>query len=135
LENKEFITLGFVTAVAASLFDTAATELGQLLGKRAILLTSFHRVTPGTRGAVSFAGSAVGALGAGLICLEAYLAAMITGWGVLWALIAACLGVHLESYLAARLDKPAVACRGQLLNAFHTTIAMLIAMLLARIRL
>jgi uncharacterized protein (TIGR00297 family) len=135
LQYKEFITLGFVAAVAASLFDTAATELGQLVGRKPILLTSFRYVSAGTRGAVSLAGSGIGALCAGLICLEAYLAGMITGWGVLWVLIAAWLAVHLESYLAARASEPVVPCSGQLLNAFHTTIAMLIAMLLARIRL
>ena len=135
LKSKDYITLGFVAAIAASLFDTSATELGQLLGRRPVLLTSFKSVDPGTAGAVSIEGSGVGFLCAGLICLEGYLSSMLTPCGVAWALVAASFSAHLESYLWASMNEVKARWSGQLLNGFHTTIAMLLAMLLARIRI
>jgi uncharacterized protein (TIGR00297 family) len=122
--------VAFVTAVAASLSDTTATELGQLYGKRPFLLTDFRRVPRGTPGAVSFAGSIFGLAAAGLITGTAYLMGMTSLRGMAWGLAAATLATHVEGYLAAR---PApVKASGPMLNAFHTTLAMLLALLLAR---
>jgi uncharacterized protein (TIGR00297 family) len=56
-----------ITSLATAAADTAGSEIGQLLGKRAYLPLSFRRVDRGTEGAVSIVGTLAGALGALLV--------------------------------------------------------------------
>jgi uncharacterized protein (TIGR00297 family) len=124
-----FLQLAFVTAVATALYDTVATELGQLYGATAMLLTSLDRVPPGTPGGVSPAGSILGLAAAAVISGAGYGFGLVTAAGLLWSLLAATIAVHLESYLAARAPRERFDC--QLMNGFHTTAAMLIALVFA----
>ncbi len=132
LVDQSLILLAFVSALASSLSDTTATELGQLAGSEPILLTNFKRVPRGTPGAVSVVGSISGVLAALFIAIEGYVLHFVTPMGVLWAVLAAVAASHLEGFLVARHRGPRVS--GPLMNAFHTTISMLIVVLLARIR-
>jgi len=134
LDSKQIMNVGFTAAVATALYDTTSTELGQLLGRHTILLTSLEHVPRGTPGAVSLAGSAVGFLAAAMIGFEAVLFKLISPIGMVCILLSASFSVHLESYLAAhgRSDN---GRSGQLLNAFHTTVSMLLAMLFAKVYL
>jgi uncharacterized protein (TIGR00297 family) len=120
------LQLAFVTAVATASFDTVATELGQLYGAVPMLLTSLERVPRGTPGGVSPAGSILGLAAAAVVSGAGYGFGLVTAAGLLWTLLAATIAVHLESYLAARA--PRARCGGPLMNAFHTTAAMLIAL-------
>ncbi len=132
LADKSLILLAFVAALASSLCDTTATELGQLARRQPILLTNFKPVPRGTAGAVSAAGSVLGLLAAGVIAIEGLLLHFVSPIGALWAVLAAVMASHLEGYLVARHNGPRVS--GPLMNAFHTTVSMLVVVLLARVR-
>ena len=56
-----------ITSLATAAADTAGSEIGQLLGKRAFLPLTFRRVERGTEGAISIEGTLAGALGALLV--------------------------------------------------------------------
>jgi uncharacterized protein (TIGR00297 family) len=123
--------LAFSAAVAAALYDTTATELGQLWGRTTILLTSFESVPRGTVGGVSLEGSLAG-LGAAVLIVAAAVALRLIGpVGGLCALAAATVAAHLEGYLAARTG---ARVSGELMNALHTSAAMLLALLLWRLQ-
>lgn len=53
----------FTASFATALADTLGTELGQIYGKRPVLIPGFKRVRVGTKGAVSLEGTVFGALG------------------------------------------------------------------------
>jgi uncharacterized protein (TIGR00297 family) len=53
-----------ITALATAAADTAGSEIGQLIGRRAFLPTSFRRVERGTEGAISIEGTLAGVLAA-----------------------------------------------------------------------
>ncbi len=132
LEDRHPAQLAFAAATASSLCDTTATELGQLWGTRPILLNTLKPAPRGTPGAVSLAGSFSGLLAALAIALEAFQFGLISAWGVAWVLVAAMIATHLEGFLAGR--QAGVRVSGTLMNAFHTTVAMLLAVLLGRLR-
>ncbi|MBZ0271114.1 DUF92 domain-containing protein [bacterium] len=58
--SRPMLFVAFAAALATALGDTISTELGQLYGKRAFLLITLERVKPGTEGAVSAEGTALG---------------------------------------------------------------------------
>src|SRR5438132_2308412 len=53
-----------ITSLATAAADTAGSEIGQLIGKRAFLPLTFRRVERGTDGAMSIEGTIAGAIGA-----------------------------------------------------------------------
>ncbi len=126
LEDKTMAQLGFVAALSASLYDTTATELGLLAGGRPFLLTTLRRVAPGTRGAVSAAGSVSGLLAAVVIAGSGYRFGLVSAKGALWAAAAAAVATHVESWISAR--RAGAAASGPVMNAFHTLAALLIAL-------
>ena len=132
LRDRSPALLAFVAALAASLADTTATELGQLWGRRTISLNTFERVPAGTPGAISLAGSLYGLFAAILISVAGYGLQFVSLWGGVWAAAAAVLSIHLEGFMAGR--HPGERPSGPLMNAFHTSVAMMVALLLARIR-
>jgi len=131
LSRKEPALLAYTAALAGSLCDTTATELGQLYGGYPVLLQSLERVPRGTTGGVSLVGSALGTIAAGIIAVEALALGLLSPWGALSALAAAVLATHLESLLASRRGR--MSTSGPMMNAFHTTVAMILALLLAGI--
>ncbi len=131
LDRKEPAMLAYTAALAGSLCDTTATELGQLWGGDPVLIPSFERVPRGTAGGVSLVGSALGISAAGVIAAEALMLGLVNLWGALSALAAAALATHLESLLASRRMR--VPTGGPMMNAFHTTVALILALLLAGI--
>jgi uncharacterized protein (TIGR00297 family) len=131
LERKEPAMLAYTAALAASLCDTTSTELGKLYGGNPVLLPSLERVPRGTAGGVSLAGSALGVLAAVVIGVEALALGVVNPWGAASAIVAAAVAAHLESWLASR--RGSVQAGGPMMNAFHTTVAMILALLLAGI--
>jgi len=73
-------------------------------------------------------------LAAAMIGFEAVLFKLISPIGMVCILLSASFSVHLESYLAAH-GQSDNGRSGQLLNAFHTTVSMLLAMLFAKVYL
>lgn len=58
-----------IAALATAAADTTASEIGQLIGRRAFLPLTLRRVPVGTEGAVSIEGTLVGACGGFLVAL------------------------------------------------------------------
>lgn len=58
-------------ALAEATADTLASELGEVLGGQPLMVTTRHRVPPGTDGAISLAGTLAGTGGAALVVLVA----------------------------------------------------------------
>ncbi len=126
LEDKTSAQLGFVAALSASLCDTTATELGLLAGGRPFLIRSFKQVPPGTRGAVSLAGSAAGLLAAVAMATAGCWSGLVSARGAVWAAAAAAIATHIESWISA--GKGHARASGPVMNAFHTVAAILIAL-------
>lgn len=94
-----------LAALAEAAADTVSSEIGQVLGGRPIMLTTFRRVDPGTDGAISLAGTFAGILaagvvaGAGTLALQASLGTFTLTWG------AGVFGLFFDSLLGATLER------------------------------
>jgi uncharacterized protein (TIGR00297 family) len=97
--------LAFAAAFATAASDTAASEIGKLVGRRTFLITTLRPVPRGTEGAVSLEGTfagiaaslAVAALAVGLDLLPAGALAVLP--------VAAFLANTVESLLGATLER------------------------------
>jgi uncharacterized protein (TIGR00297 family) len=94
-----------VAALAEAAADTASSEIGQVLGGRPRMITSFKAVDPGRDGAISLAGSLAGVVAAAMV---AYAGMWALGGG--WKLFAvscagAVFGLFFDSLLGATLEE------------------------------
>lgn len=121
------LALALAGAFAAALADTFGTELGTLFGRRPFLLSRRRAVPPGTRGAVSLAGIAGGALGALLVAI-AGAAGGLYGFRWLWIVVSAGLAGSLaESVLIDVGARFGTAVDHEFCNAFNTLVGAAIA--------
>lgn len=91
-------------ALATALADTTASELGQLWGRRAWRVTDWRPVPVGTEGAISVAGTLLGAA-AGLLLAAAGPVSGLYGWtAALVVALAGTLGNLADSFLGATLE-------------------------------
>src|SRR5439155_12725598 len=58
-----------ITSLATAAADTAGSEIGQLIGKRAFNPLTFRRVERGTAGVMSLEGTLAGAIGAVIVAI------------------------------------------------------------------
>ncbi|MEO8216665.1 MAG: DUF92 domain-containing protein [Acidobacteriota bacterium] len=65
----EMLFLAAAAALVTATADTTASEIGQLLGRRAFLPLTFRRVERGTEGAISVEGTLAGAAAAFIVAL------------------------------------------------------------------
>lgn len=93
---------GFIGAIATATSDTLASEIG-VLDPHPRLITTLQKVDPGTNGAVSVLGTAVGIVGAAIIGVAAYLLGimpnLLLAIGV--AIISGTVGCFMDSILGA----------------------------------
>ncbi|WP_295611748.1 TIGR00297 family protein [uncultured Methanobrevibacter sp.] len=93
---------GFIGAIATATSDTLASEIG-VLDPHPRLITTLQKVDPGTNGAVSVLGTAVGIVGAAVIGIAAYLLGImpnpLLAIGV--AIISGTVGCFMDSILGA----------------------------------
>lgn len=130
---SELLRIGYVAAFAAALADTTATELGQLYGKRAVMLPSFRPAHPGTSGAISLEGTVLGVIAAALLAGSALALGLVKGLGAFVAVvIAAFLATTFESLVGAS-SLSLGRHRGQWLNLLNTMVGAGIGMALAAI--
>ena len=96
---------GFIGAIATATADTLASEIGILQEPR--LITTFQKVAPGTDGAISVLGTAVGMLGAFIIGISAYVLGVISNpWSAIFvSVIAGTIGCFMDSLLGATLER------------------------------
>ncbi len=99
--HRDLMLLGLAAALATAAFDTVSSELGQLWGRRAFLITTLRRVPAGTEGAVSLEGTLAGLAAAAGIALLALASGLTGAAGAGIVVIAALVGATAESYLGA----------------------------------
>jgi uncharacterized protein (TIGR00297 family) len=58
-----------IAALATAAADTTASEIGQLIGRRAFLPLTLRRVEPGTEGAISIEGTLAGLIASALVAI------------------------------------------------------------------
>ncbi|HSG39449.1 MAG TPA: TIGR00297 family protein, partial [Thermoanaerobaculia bacterium] len=97
--------LAFAGAFATAAADTASSEIGQLLGRRTFLITTFRPVPRGTEGAVSLEGTLAGIFASLVIAALAAAVGLFPWTGVLFVVIAAFVGTTFESVVGAALEK------------------------------
>jgi uncharacterized protein (TIGR00297 family) len=118
--------LAFAAAFATAAADTASSEIGQLLGRRTFLITTFRPVPRGTEGAVSVEGTLAGIF-ASLILAVLGAAVGLYGWnGVLPVVLAAFVGTTFESVVGAALEKRQLL-DNEALNFLNTLVGALVA--------
>lgn len=102
---KNLLFALLLAALAEAAADTVSSEIGQVVGGRPRLITSFKAVEPGRDGAVSLAGSLAGVFAAAAVA-GAGTWALRGGWRLFWIGSAgAVLGLFFDSLLGATLEK------------------------------
>ncbi|MCL2156749.1 MAG: TIGR00297 family protein [Methanobrevibacter sp.] len=96
---------GFIGSIATATADTMASEIGILQEPR--LITTMKKVAPGTDGAISTLGTAVGIIGAGIIGIAAYLLGIMSDpfLSLKIAIISGTIGCFMDSILGAVLER------------------------------
>ena len=118
--------LAFAGAFATAAADTASSEIGQVLGRRTFLLTTFRPVPRGTEGAVSLEGTLAGVV-ASLVIAAIGAAVGLYPWiGVLPIVVAAFVGTTFESLVGAALEKRQLL-DNEALNFLNTLVGALVA--------
>lgn len=121
--------IAFAGAFATAAADTASSEIGQVLGRRTFLLTTFRPVPRGTEGAVSLEGTLAGVIAS--LAIAALGAALdLYPWAaVLPIVLAAFVGTTFESLVGGALEKRQLL-DNEALNFLNTLVGGLVAVIL-----
>jgi uncharacterized protein (TIGR00297 family) len=92
-------------ALGEATADTLSSEFGEVLGGQPVLVTTFCRVSPGTDGAISLAGTVAGISGALLVIAVAWPTLKLSPGDAGCALIGAVGGLFLDSLLGATVER------------------------------
>ena len=101
----EPLLAGSVAALAEAACDTVSSESGKALSQSARLITSWQGVPAGTDGAISLPGTVLGAIAAAAVGIEAALSGIVSGQFAFVAVIAAIVGMFMDSMLGATLER------------------------------
>lgn len=133
LLDLEDITVAYlmgIASLATAAADTTASEIGQLVGRRAFLPLTLRRVPVGTEGAVSVEGTAAGLIGGLLVAVASLLSLdtlIETGVkAVLLVTVCAFLGSYLESIAGSWNRKRIRPVPNGALNFFNTAAGALL---------
>jgi uncharacterized protein (TIGR00297 family) len=118
--------LAFAASFATAAADTASSEIGQLLGRRTFLITTFRPVPRGTEGAVSLEGTLAGIFASLLLAALGALVGLYPWAGVLPVVVAAFVGTTFESMVGAALEKRQLL-DNEALNFLNTLVGALVA--------
>jgi uncharacterized protein (TIGR00297 family) len=130
LHQDPRILLALGAALAEAAADTVSSEVGQAIGERPRLLTTWDEVSPGTDGAITLAGTAAGLLGA-LLVSSAYVWSASLGWreGLICA-SAGLMGTFADSLLGATAERRGMIGNNTV-NLCSTLVAAVLGFLLA----
>lgn len=117
--------LAFAASFATAAADTASSEIGQLLGRRTFLITTFRPVPRGTEGAVSVEGTLAGVAASLVIGGLGALLGLYPWTGVLPIAVAAFVGTTFESVVGAALEKRQLL-DNEALNFLNTLVGALV---------
>lgn len=123
-----------IAALATAAADTTASEIGQLLGRRAFLPLTLRRVPVGTEGAISVEGTLAGAMAGFVVALAGAAAVgqlfrdlVPFAWGmVLLLTLCAFAGSYLESVAGSWNRKRMKPVPNGVLNFFNTAAGALL---------
>lgn len=101
----EPLLAGSVAALAEAACDTVSSESGKALSQWARLITTGQRVPAGTDGGISLPGTVLGAIAAAAVGIEAVLSGIVSGQFAFVAVIAAIVGMFMDSMLGATLER------------------------------
>jgi uncharacterized protein (TIGR00297 family) len=118
--------LAFAGAFATAASDTASSEIGQLIGRRTFLLTTFRPVPRGTEGAVSLEGTLAGVAASLVLGGLGALLGLYPWTGVAAVAVAAFVGTTFESVVGAALEKRNLL-DNEALNFLNTLVGALVA--------
>ncbi|HEY0370645.1 MAG TPA: DUF92 domain-containing protein [Thermoanaerobaculia bacterium] len=136
----DWMTLAYlmgIAALATATADTTASEIGQLIGRRAFLPLTLKRVPVGTEGAISVEGTLAGLAGGFVVALASVRAMhygldLDPGWiAIALVTASAFLGSYLES-IAGSWNRKRIASQGVepvpngVLNFFNTAAGALL---------
>lgn len=138
-DPMEWMTLAYlmgIAALATAAADTTASEIGQLLGRRAFLPVTLKRVPVGTEGAISIEGTLAGLIGGFLVALAGVAAfnyglprpfGPATGLAAIALLTAAAFaGSWIESLVGSWNRKRTQPIPNGVLNFFNTAVGALL---------
>lgn len=118
--------LAFAGAFATAVADTASSEIGQVLGRRTFLITTFRPVPRGTEGAVSVEGTLAGVIASAVIAALGAAVGLFPWIGVAAVVVAAFVGTTFESVVGAALEKRQLL-DNEALNFLNTLVGALVA--------
>lgn len=135
----EWMTIAYlmgIASLATAAADTTASEIGQLVGRRAFLPLALRRVPVGTEGAVSVEGTVAGLVGGALVAAAGVLALhygllRIDLRAIAFVTVAAFLGSYIESIAGSWNRKQARPIPNGVLNFFNTAVGALLLYYLA----
>lgn len=99
------IVVPALAALAEAAADTISSELGQVLGGRPVLLTTFQRVDAGSDGAISLAGTLAGVTAAAAISATGMWAFALSARLFVLSWIGGVFGLFFDSLLGATLER------------------------------
>jgi uncharacterized protein (TIGR00297 family) len=123
-----------IAALATAAADTVASEIGQLIGRRAFLPLTLWRVPVGTEGAISVEGTLAGIAGGFVVALAGTASAHAMfrdvfpfSWGIVGAVtLCAFAGSYLESIAGSWNRKRIAPIPNGVLNFFNTAAGALL---------
>ena len=120
-----------IASLATAAADTTASEIGQLIGRRAFLPLTLRRVPVGTEGAISIEGTVVGLFGGLLVAaagvLSLHYGLMRTNLGAILVITAAAfLGSYIESIAGSWNRKQERPVPNGVLNFFNTAVGAIL---------
>ncbi len=103
--HADIYLAAFTGAFAAALSDTMSSEIGQLSGRRTVLITTWAPVPPGIDGGVSLTGTLAGLAGALLVAVLGWAVGFYAVPGIAFVTLAGLLGTLADSVAGATLER------------------------------
>jgi uncharacterized protein (TIGR00297 family) len=122
--------MALVAAFAEATGDTVSSEVGQWISDRAYLITTLKPVPAGENGGVSLAGTVAGVLASALVVGLGYALGLVGRGAAAGAMVAAFVGVWLDSLLGATLERRGLVTNG-VVNFTGTSFAGAVALCVA----
>ena len=110
-QSYRYLMVASVAALAETVCDTVSSEAGKALARNPRLIVSWQPVSAGTDGAISLPGTFLGILAGALIGVQTVATHILTPQFALIAVCAGIIGMLVDSFLGATLER-----RGWLTN-------------------